>query len=117
GNLRARARMAILYFIANTEDRVVMGTGNKSEALTGYFSKWGDGGVDFLPIGDLYKTQVKEMARYVGVPPEIVEKVPTAGLWPGHRRGTRSRGRKGRRPARSGAVCGADTPRGSCGLR
>src|SRR3989449_3218884 len=60
-----------------------MGTGNKSEALTGYFSKWGDGGVDFLPIGDLYKTQVKEMARYVGVPPEIVEKVPTAGLWPG----------------------------------
>jgi len=83
GNLRARSRMAILYFIANTEDRVVMGTGNKSEALTGYFSKWGDGGVDFLPIGDLYKTQVKEMARYVGVPPEIVEKVPTAGLWPG----------------------------------
>src|SRR2546425_7974419 len=83
GNLRARARMAVLYFIANTEDRIVMGTGNKSEALTGYFSKWGDGGVDFLPIGDLYKTQVKEMALYVGVPPEIVEKVPTAGLWPG----------------------------------
>lgn len=83
GNLRARARMIVLYFIANTEDRVVMGTGNKSEDLTGYFSKWGDGGVDFLPIGDLYKTQVKEMARHLGVPPAIVDKVPTAGLWPG----------------------------------
>jgi NAD+ synthase len=83
GNLRARARMIVLYFIANTEDRVVMGTGNKSELLTGYFSKFGDGGVDFLPIGDLYKTQVWEMARHLGIPPEIVEKAPTAGLWPG----------------------------------
>jgi len=83
GNLRARARMAVLYYIANTENRIVMGTGNKSESLCGYFTKFGDGGADFLPIGDLYKTQVTEMARYVGVPPEIVEKVPTAGLWPG----------------------------------
>jgi NAD+ synthase len=83
GNLRARARMVVLYYIANTEDRVVMGTGNKSEALIGYFSKWGDGGVDFLPIGDLYKTQVREMARHLALPPEIVDKVPTAGLWPG----------------------------------
>ncbi len=83
GNLRARARMIVLYFIANTEGRIVMGTGNKSELLTGYFTLHGDGAADFLPIGDLYKTQVREMARYLALLPEIVEKVPTAGLWPG----------------------------------
>lgn len=83
GNVRARIRMVVLYFVANTEARVVMGTGNKSEVLCGYSSKWGDGGADFLPIGDLYKTQVREMARHLGVPPEIVAKTPTAGLWPG----------------------------------
>src|SRR5947199_4131379 len=75
--------MIALYFIANTEGRIVMGTGNKSELLTGYFTKFGDGAADFLPIGDLYKTQVREMARYLALPPEVVEKVPTAGLWPG----------------------------------
>ncbi|MCI4371732.1 MAG: NAD+ synthase, partial [Thermoplasmata archaeon] len=83
GNLRARARMAVLYYIANAEDRVVMGTGNKSEILVGYFTKWGDGGADFLPIGDLYKTQVREMAQSLSLPTEIVDKIPTAGLWPG----------------------------------
>lgn len=83
GNIRARARMTVLYFLANTENRVVMGTGNKSEILCAYFSKFGDGGADFLPIGDLYKTQVREMARHLGLPPSITEKVPTAGLWPG----------------------------------
>ncbi len=83
GNLRARTRMIVWYYVANTEDRVVMGTGNKSELLTGYFTRWGDGGVDFLPIGDLYKTQVWAMARHVGIPETIVGKTPTAGLWPG----------------------------------
>lgn len=83
GNLRARARMAVLYYVANAENRVVMGTGNKSEIAVGYFSKFGDGGVDFLPIGDLYKVQVREMARYLGIPEAIVSKTPTAGLWPG----------------------------------
>ncbi len=83
GNLRARARMVVLYFVANTEDRVVMGTGNKSEILVGYFTRWGDGGADFLPIGDLYKTQVWAMARHLGLPKKIVDKVPTAGLWAG----------------------------------
>lgn len=83
GNLRARTRMMILYFIANTEDRLVMGTGNKSELLCGYFTRWGDGGVDFLPIGDLYKTQVRTMARHLGVPRAILEKAPSAGLWRG----------------------------------
>lgn len=83
GNLRARARMIVLYFLANTQDRLVIGTGNKSELLCGYFSRWGDGGADFLPIGDLYKTQVWAMARHLGIPKRIVDKVPTAGLWPG----------------------------------
>jgi NAD+ synthase len=83
GNLRARVRMIVLYFVANVEDRIVMGTGNKSEILTGYFSKFGDGGVDFQPIGDLYKTQVRAMARHLGVPKRILSKTPTAGLWPG----------------------------------
>jgi len=83
GNLRARARMAVMYFVANTEGRVVMGTGNKSEIAIGYFSKYGDAGVDFQPIGDLYKTQVREMARHLGLPDAIVAKTPTAGLWPG----------------------------------
>lgn len=83
GNLRARVRMIVCYYVANTETRLVMGTGNKSELLTGYFTRWGDGGVDFLPIGDLYKTQVRAMARHLGVPDRIVDKTPTAGLWPG----------------------------------
>jgi len=83
GNVKARVRMIMLYYIANTERRIVMGTGNKSELACGYFSKMGDGGVDFLPIGDLYKTQVREMAASLGVPERILEKVPTAGLWAG----------------------------------
>ena len=83
GNLRARARMTVLYYVANTENRVVMGTGNKSEILIGYDTKFGDAGADFMPIGDLYKTQVREMASHLGLPPEIVDKTPTAGLWPG----------------------------------
>ena len=83
GNRKARIRMVLLYAIANTENRIVMGTGNKSEIACGYSTKFGDGGVDFLPIGDLYKTQVREMAAFLGVPKNIIEKVPTAGLWQG----------------------------------
>ena len=83
GNLRARTRMVVLYWVANTEDRLVIGTGNKSELLCGYFTRWGDGGADFLPIGDLYKTQVREMSRQLGLPKRVIEKVPSAGLWRG----------------------------------
>jgi NAD+ synthase len=75
--------MIVLYFVANTEDRLVIGTGNKSELLTGYYTLFGDGGCDFLPLGDLYKTQVRAMARHLGVPEVIVSKTPTAGLWKG----------------------------------
>jgi NAD+ synthase len=85
GNLQARLRMAVLYAHAGAGDRLVLGTGNKSELLTGYFTKHGDGGVDLLPIGDLYKTQVRELAREVGVPDPVVQRPPTAGLWEGQR--------------------------------
>lgn len=83
GNLKARARMMLLYYHSNSMNRLVMGTGNKTELLVGYFTKYGDGGVDILPIGDLYKTHVKEIAEYIGVPRNIIEKAPTAGLWAG----------------------------------
>ena len=83
GNLKARIRMMLLYYHSNSMNRLVMGTGNKTELLVGYFTKYGDGGVDILPIGDLYKTHVKEVAEYIGVPKNIIEKAPTAGLWTG----------------------------------
>jgi len=83
GNLKARTRMCILYYHANLMNRMVVGTGNKTELLLGYFTKYGDGGVDIEPIGDLYKTQVRGLSRYMGVPLRIIEKTPTAGLWPG----------------------------------
>jgi len=83
GNIKARLRMVNLYLEANMSHLLVVGTGNKSELLTGYFTKYGDGGVDILPIGDLYKTQVREMARLLKVPDAIQKLVPTAGLYPG----------------------------------
>ncbi|MFQ6136364.1 MAG: NAD+ synthase [Candidatus Hydrothermarchaeales archaeon] len=82
-NVKPRVRMILSYMVANLDDRVVLGTGNKTEILLGYFTKYGDGGVDLLPIGDLYKTQVIQMARYLDLPEEIVEKPPSAGLWQG----------------------------------
>lgn len=83
GNLRPRIRMQILYYHANLLNRLVIGTGNKAELYVGYFTKYGDGGVDFEPIGDLYKTQVWELARYLKIPKAIIEKPPSAGLWIG----------------------------------
>ncbi len=82
-NLKARIRMNILYAIANEESRLVVGTSNKSELLIGYFTKYGDGASDFAPIGDLYKTQVRMLAKEIGVPDRIINKAPTAGLLPG----------------------------------
>lgn len=83
GNLKARTRMCILYYHANLMSRMVVGTGNRTELFLGYFTKYGDGGVDIEPIGCLYKTQVRGLARYMGVPASIIDKTPTAGLWPG----------------------------------
>ena len=81
GNLKARIRMSIIYFYANSKNYLVCGTGNKSEILIGYFTKHGDGACDIEPIGDLYKTNVYELARYLEVPEEIINKPPRAGLW------------------------------------
>ena len=83
GNLKARIRMSLLYFHANQMNRMVIGTGNKTEILLGYFTKYGDGGVDLEPIGGLYKTEVWELSRRLGVPESLITKKPSAGLWAG----------------------------------
>ena len=83
GNVMARCRMVVLFHHARLMGRVVMGTSNKSEILTGYFTKFGDGASDFCPLGDLYKTEVRDLARHIGVPQAIIDKAPSAGLWGG----------------------------------
>ena len=83
GNIRARIRMVTLYYHANLNNYLVLGTSNKSEVLVGYFTKYGDGGSDAMPIGDLYKTQVFALAKELGIPDIILQKPPTAGLVPG----------------------------------
>ncbi len=82
-NVRPRLRMTTLYYLANLTNGIVLGTGNKSEAMIGYYTKYGDGGVDLLPLIDLYKHQVRAVARSLGVPADVIEKPPSAGLWPG----------------------------------
>ncbi|MCS7282353.1 MAG: NAD+ synthase [Anaerolineae bacterium] len=82
-NIKPRLRMIVLYFLAQSRNYLVVGSGNKSELSVGYFTKYGDGGVDLLPLGGLYKTQVWELARELGVPQEVIDRPPTAGLWPG----------------------------------
>ncbi|MFC6766178.1 NAD+ synthase [Natrinema soli] len=81
GNARARVRAVLNYLVANHESRLVVGTGNRSEAAVGYFTKYGDGAVDCHPIGNLYKGQVRQLARHVGVPEELAAKTATAELW------------------------------------
>jgi len=83
GNLKARTRMSLLYFHANQMNRMVIGTGNKTEILLGYYTKYGDGGVDLEPIGGLYKTEVWELSRRLGIPESLIAKKPSAGLWAG----------------------------------
>ncbi|MBN2331308.1 MAG: NAD+ synthase [Candidatus Aenigmarchaeota archaeon] len=82
-NLKPRLRMVTLYYFANLNNYLVLGTGNKSELMVGYYTKYGDGGVDLLPIAGLYKSEVREMARMIGVPEGIIAKPPSAGLWHG----------------------------------
>jgi NAD+ synthase len=82
-NVKPRLRMATLYYFANTLNYLVAGTGNRSELAIGYFTKYGDGGCDLLPIGGLVKSQVRVLARELGIPPAIVERTPSAGLWIG----------------------------------
>lgn len=83
GNLTARLRMTTWYACANQENRLVLGTGNKTELMIGYFTKYGDGGTDILPIGDLYKANVWDLSTHLEIPEAIVKKAPSAGLWAG----------------------------------
>ena len=82
-NIKPRLRMASLYFIANSLNYLVVGTGNRCEIALGYYTKYGDGGVDVLPIGNLLKSEVRALARELNVPQPVIDKAPTAGLWVG----------------------------------
>jgi NAD+ synthase len=82
-NLRPRLRMIVLYYFARKLNYLVCGTSNKSELMAGYFTKFGDGASDILPIGDLFKTQVRKLAVELKIPQPVIAKPPTAGLWPG----------------------------------
>lgn len=83
GNLMARTRMAILYYHANRDNRLVCGTSNRTEYLLGYCTKFGDNAADLQPILHLYKTEIFDLARDLGIPESIVRKRPSAGLWEG----------------------------------
>src|SRR6266516_826043 len=85
GNLKARMRMVSLYYLANAKNLLVAGTGDRSEDLIGYFTKYGDGGVDFLQITHLYNSQVRFLVKYAGISPEVVEKPSSTNLREGHR--------------------------------
>ncbi len=80
-NIKPRLRMTTLYFYANKYNGLVVGTGNRAEIAVGYFTKYGDGASDLLPIANLVKGEVFELARYLGVPQPIIDKKPSAGLW------------------------------------
>ncbi len=79
-NIKPRIRQTIFYFFANQLNYLVCGAGNKSELMVGYFTKYGDGAVDILPIGDVYKTHVFQLGEYLNIPEEIINKTPSAGL-------------------------------------
>lgn len=82
-NAKPRLRMGTLYYFAARNDYLVCGTGNRTELTLGYFTKYGDGGVDLLPLGHLVKHEVRELAAHLGVPASIIDKPPSAGMWPG----------------------------------
>lgn len=82
-NLKPRLRMISLYYYANLLDYLVVGTGNRAEFTLGYFTKWGDGAADVFPLADLLKHEVWSLARELGVPADVIERAPSAGLWAG----------------------------------
>lgn len=82
-NLKPRLRMVVLYYFANRLNYLVLGSGNRSELAVGYFTKYGDGACDLLPLGGLYKSQVRSLAQELSIPEQIISKPPSAGLWPG----------------------------------
>ncbi len=82
-NLKVRLRMLTLYYFANQLKYMVVGASNRSELSVGYFTKYGDGGADILPLGNLVKGQVRELANFLDIPQVIINKPPSAGLWQG----------------------------------
>jgi NAD+ synthase len=84
GNLRARIRATLLYYHANLKNHLVIGSSDRSEQLIGYFTKFGDGSADVLPIASLYKTQIRLLARHLGVKESIIQKKSSPHLWKGH---------------------------------
>ncbi|MFX1581160.1 MAG: NAD+ synthase [Promethearchaeota archaeon] len=82
-NIKARLRMITLYYVANHRNRLVVGTGNRTELILGFFTKYGDGGTDLLPLGDLLKHEVQGLGAHLGIPEHICTKTPSPGLWPG----------------------------------
>ncbi len=82
-NIKPRLRMIVLYYYANFNNYLVVGTSNKTEIALGYFTKYGDGASDIVPLGDLYKYEVVALARELDIPEEIIKRTPSAGLWPG----------------------------------
>ena len=85
GNLMARIRMAVLYYHANRDQKIVCGTSNRSEYMLGYCTKFGDNAADLQPLLHLYKTEVYDYAQELGIPESIIKKAPSAGLWEGQR--------------------------------
>ncbi|HJU60203.1 MAG TPA: NAD+ synthase [Nitrososphaeraceae archaeon] len=81
GNLTARIRMNFIYYYANIEHKLVLGTSDKSELMIGYFTKFGDGAADILPLADIYKTEVRELAKYLNLPKKILLKKSSPSLW------------------------------------
>jgi NAD+ synthase len=82
-NIKPRLRMVTLYYFANCFNYLVVGASNRSELSVGYFTKYGDGGSDLMLLGNLVKSQVRDLARYLDIPGEIIDKPPSAGLWEG----------------------------------
>ncbi len=82
-NIKPRLRMVTLYYFANRLNYLVIGTSNRSELSVGYFTKYGDGGSDLIPLGNLVKSQVRDLASYLDIPGEVIDKPPSAGLWQG----------------------------------
>lgn len=83
GNVKSRLIMTVSYHFANKQNKMVIGTSNKTELLTGFFTKYGDGGVDLMPLADLYKTQIRQLAHYLKIPKNIIKKPPSPGFFPG----------------------------------
>jgi NAD+ synthase len=107
-NIKARLRMVTLYYEANQFNRLVVGTGNRTELMLGFFTKYGDGGADLLPLGALLKREVRGLAKHLRIPEQICTKTPSPGLWPGQT----DEGELGASYDQLDALISGDTPKG-----